>query len=256
MSTDGTPLVEARQLGLRYVSADKETFEALRNVNYSVATGEFLTFIGPSGCGKTTLLKLMSGLIGPSSGRILFRGKDISGPPPGIGMAFQDSLLLPWRNVVDNVLLPIEILRRPTSKDRNKARDLLASVGLKGFETSAWWQLSGGMRQRVSLCRALIRDPEILLMDEPFAALDAFTREDLWGVLQKLRVKIQCTMVLITHQLNEAVFLSDRILVMSRCPGHIVYEEIISAPSPRPNEYTYTPEFIAHVNAIRRRIEH
>src|SRR5262245_17340010 len=125
MSTDGTPLVEARHLGLRYVSEDKETFEALRDVNYSVAAGEFLTFIGPSGCGKTTLIKLMSGLIGPSSGRILFRGKDISGAPPGIGMAFQDPLLLPWRNVVDNVLLPIEIVRRPTSKDRDKARNLL-----------------------------------------------------------------------------------------------------------------------------------
>jgi NitT/TauT family transport system ATP-binding protein len=256
MSTEGTPLVEARQLGLRYVSDGKATFEALREVNYTVTTSEFLTFIGPSGCGKTTLLKLMSGLIGPSSGRMLYKGKDISGPPPGIGMAFQDALLLPWRNVIDNVLLPIEILRRPNSTDREKARDLLASVGLKGFEASASWQLSGGMRQRVSLCRALVRDPEVLLMDEPFAALDAFTREDLWGVLQKLRVKTQCTMVLITHQLNEAVFLSDRILVLSRCPGHIVYEEKIVAPLPRPSEYAYTPEFLAHVNAIRRRIEH
>ncbi len=256
MSPEGTPLIEARKLGLRYVSADNPPFEALLDVNYSVAISEFLSFIGPSGCGKTTLLKLMSGLIEPSSGKILFKGKDISGPPPGIGMAFQDALLLPWRNVIDNVLLPIEIVRRPTTADRNKAHDLLVSVGLAGFETSASWQLSGGMRQRVSLCRALVRDPEILLLDEPFAALDAFTREDLWGVLQKLRVKTRCTMVLITHQLNEAVFLSDRILVMSRCPGRIVYEEKIAAPLPRPAEYAYTPEFIAHVDAIRRRIEH
>ena len=120
---------------------------------------------------------------------------------------FEDALLLPWRNVIDNVLLPVEIVRRPTKTDRDKARDLLASVGLDGFDTSASWQLSGGMRQRVSLCRALIRDPEVLLLDEPFAALDAFTREDLWGVLEKLRLKTRCTMVLITHQLNEAVFL-------------------------------------------------
>lgn len=256
MSPEGTPLVEARQLGLQYASADNVTLEALRDVNYSVAPSEFVTVIGPSGCGKTTLLKLMSGLIEPSKGEILFKGRRISGPPPGIGMAFQDALLLPWRNVIDNVLLPIEIARRPTSADRDTARDLLVSVGLEGFEKSASWQLSGGMRQRVSLCRALVRDPEVLLLDEPFAALDAFTREDLWGVLQKLRVKTRCTMVLITHQLNEAVFLSDRILVMSRRPGRIVYEEKIVAPLPRPAEYAYTPEFIAHVDAIRRRIEH
>ena len=171
-------------------------------------------------------------------------------------MAFQDALLLPWRNVIDNVLLPVEIVRRPTAADHEKARDLLASVGLEGFEASASWQLSGGMRQRVSLCRALVRDPEMLLLDEPFGALDAFTREDLWGVLQKLRVKTRCTTILITHQLNEAVFLSDRILVMSRRPGRIIHEETIDAPLPRPLDFAYTPEFIARVDAIRRRIEH
>jgi NitT/TauT family transport system ATP-binding protein len=256
MLPESTPLFEARHLGLHYESAGSEPIEALRDVSYSVASGEFLSFIGPSGCGKTTLLKLMSGLVAPLSGEILFKGRRISGPPPGIGMAFQDALLLPWRNVVNNVLLPIEIVRRPTSADRDKARDLLASVGLEGFETSASWQLSGGMRQRVSLCRALVHDPEVLLLDEPFAALDAFTREDMWGVLQKLRLKTRCTMVLITHQLNETVFLSDRILVLSRRPGRIVYEETIDAPLPRPAGYAYTPEFIAHVDTIRRRIEH
>lgn len=219
------PLIEARHVGLLYSAADDGTVEALRDLDYAVAPSEFVSFIGPSGCGKTTLLKLMSGLMSPSSGEIRFKGEQVSDPPPGIGMAFQDALLLPWRNVIDNVLLPVEIVRRPTNTDRDKARDLLASVGLDGFDTSASWQLSGGMRQRVSLCRALIRDPEVLLLDEPFAALDAFTREDLWGVLEKLRLKTRCTMVLITHQLNEAVFLSDRILVLSRRPGQIVHEE-------------------------------
>jgi NitT/TauT family transport system ATP-binding protein len=256
MSMESMPLYEARHVGLLYESAGSEPFEALHDVSYSVAPGEFLTFIGPSGCGKTTLLKLMSGLTAPTAGDVLFKGATISGPPRGIGMAFQDSLLLPWRNVMNNVLLPIEVVRRPTSADRDKARDLLASVGLGGFEASASWQLSGGMRQRVSLCRALIRDPEVLLLDEPFAALDAFTREDLWGTLQQLRVKTRCTMVLITHQLNEAVFLSDRILVMSRRPGRIVYEESIQVPLPRPREFAYTPEFIAHVDAVRQKIDH
>jgi NitT/TauT family transport system ATP-binding protein len=250
------PLIEARHVGLLYSAADDGTVEALRDLDYAVAPSEFVSFIGPSGCGKTTLLKLMSGLMSPSSGEIRFKGEQVSDPPPGIGMAFQDALLLPWRNVIDNVLLPVEIVRRPTNTDRDKARDLLASVGLDGFDTSASWQLSGGMRQRVSLCRALIRDPEVLLLDEPFAALDAFTREDLWGVLEKLRLKTRCTMVLITHQLNEAVFLSDRILVLSRRPGQIVHEERVRASVPRPVNYAYSPEFTAHVDAIRRRIEH
>ena len=254
--SESTPLFEASNLGLRFESPDRDAFDALLGVNYSVTAGEFLTFIGPSGCGKTTLLKLMSGLIVPSKGNMLFKGSQISGPPRGIGMAFQDALLLPWRNVLDNVLLPIEIIRRPTPADRDNARDLLASVGLSGFENSASWQLSGGMRQRVSLCRALVRNPEVLLLDEPFAALDAFTREDLWSVLQELRIKTHCTMVLITHQLNEAVFLSDRILVMSRRPGRIVYEERIDLPLPRPREFAYTPEFIGHVDLVRQKIEH
>lgn len=249
-------LIDARNVGVRYAVADAAPFDALKDVNYSIAYSEFVSFIGPSGCGKTTLLKLMSGLAAPSSGEIRFKGRPITDPPSGIGMAFQDSLLLPWRNVIDNILLPVEIARRPNNADREKARDLLTTVGLDGFEKSAAWQLSGGMRQRVSLCRALIRDPEILLLDEPFAALDAFTREDLWNVLQNLRLKTRCTMVLITHQLSEAVYLSDRILVLSRRPGRIVHEENVTAPLPRPANYAYTPEFVHHVDAIRQRIEH
>ena len=238
-----------------FESKGSEAVEALRGVSYSLAPGEFLTFIGPSGCGKTTLLKLMSGLVAPSSGEILFKGQRFSVPPPGIGMAFQDALLLPWRNVIDNVLLPVEIMHRPNSEDRDRALELLTTVGLQGFETSAAWQLSGGMRQRVSLCRALVREPEVLLLDEPFGALDAFTREDLWGVLQELRLKTRCTVVLITHSLNEAVFLSDRVIVLSGRPGQVVHEEKISEPLPRPAEYVYTPEFIDLAGSLRRKIE-
>jgi NitT/TauT family transport system ATP-binding protein len=255
MLSGDTPLFESRKLGLSYDTSPDESFEVLRDISYSLADGEFLCFVGPSGCGKTTLLKLMSGLVAPSRGELLFRGMKFSAPPSGIGMAFQDALLLPWRNVIDNVLLPVEIARRPTAADRDKARDMLASVGLSGFEHSASWQLSGGMRQRVSLCRALVREPEVVLLDEPFAALDAFTREDLWSVLQELRIKTHCTMVLITHQLNEAVFLSDRVIVLSRRPARILHEEVIETPVPRPPEFAYTNKFLAHVDALRQKIE-
>lgn len=250
------PLYEARGVGFAYRSTDGSEVEALRDVSFALSRGEFLSVIGPSGCGKTSLLKLMTGLHKPVQGALMFRGEALDGPPLGIGMAFQDPLLLPWRNVLDNVLLPIEILRRPRGDYVDKAGDLLATVGLAGFEYKSPWQLSGGMRQRVSLCRALIADPEVLLLDEPFAALDAFTREDLWLVLQGLHRKTASTMVLITHQLNEAVFLSDRVFVLSARPGRIVHEEVIGIPKPRDSDMVYAADFVRHVETLRHHIEH
>jgi NitT/TauT family transport system ATP-binding protein len=246
------PLYRASDVGLRYVGAG---VEALRNIEFELEAGEFLSIIGPSGCGKTTLLKMFGGLIAPTSGRFSYKGVPLTEPPEGVGMAFQDPLLLPWRNVLDNVLLPIEVLRRPKRDYADKAAELLRIVGLAGFEHKSSWQLSGGMRQRVNLCRALIADPVVLLLDEPFGALDAFTREDLWLVLQELHGRTACSVVLITHQLSEAVFLSDRVLVLSRRPGRIVHEERIGIPKPRDAETPLTPRFIEHVGAIRRRIE-
>jgi NitT/TauT family transport system ATP-binding protein len=197
----------------------------------------------------------LSGLISPSRGELLFNDRKLDGPPEGIGMAFQDPLLLPWRNVIDNVLLPIEILRLPRQRYVGKAADLLAVVGLAGFETKASWQLSGGMRQRASLCRALINDPQVLLLDEPFGALDAFTREELWLILQELHRRTRGTMILITHQLHEAVFLSDRVVVLSNRPGHIVHEAIIDLPKPRSRDVAYSTEFIGLVDVLRKKIE-
>jgi NitT/TauT family transport system ATP-binding protein len=254
-SAGASPLYQARNLGLRYRTDDGQDVEALREVNYELRRGEFLSVIGPSGCGKTTLLKLMSGLVAPTQGELLFKGQKLVGSPKGIGMAFQDALLLPWRNVIDNVMLPIEILGRPRQEYLAKAEALLTTVGLSGFEKKASWQLSGGMRQRVSLCRALITDPEMLLLDEPFGALDAFTREELWLVLQELHAKAGGTVILITHQLHEAVFLSDRVIVLSSRPGHVVHEQTIGLPKPRPLDVAYTAEFIAYVDALRRKIE-
>jgi len=253
-STPGL-LYRARDVGLQYPGSDGQSVEALRGVDLDLNVGEFLSIIGPSGCGKTTLLKMFSGLIVPSHGHFLFKGEQLEEPPEGIGMAFQDPLLLPWRNVIDNVLLPIEVLRRPREKYLPKAMELLSIVGLEGFEKKSAWQLSGGMRQRVNLCRALITDPVVLLLDEPFGALDAFTREDLWLVLQELHGRTGSTIVLITHQLSEAVFLSDRVLVLSKRPGHVIHEERITIPKPRTLDTALTPEFVDHVGNVRRRIE-
>ncbi len=248
-------LYQIRDVGLCYRDASGHDVEALSRVDCGIARGEFISFIGPSGCGKTTLLKLLSGLISPSRGELLFNDRKLDGPPEGIGMAFQDPLLLPWRNVIDNVLLPIEILRLPRQHYVGKAADLLTVVGLAGFETKASWQLSGGMRQRASLCRALINDPHVLLLDEPFGALDAFTREELWLILQELHRRTRGTMILITHQLHEAVFLSDRVVVLSNRPGHIVHEAIIDLPKQRSRDVAYSTEFIAQVDVLRKKIE-
>jgi NitT/TauT family transport system ATP-binding protein len=250
------PLYEARDLGFAYKSADGAPVEALRGINVALRSGEFLSVVGPSGCGKTSLLKLMTGLYRPGSGELRFRGQPFDRPPAGIGMAFQDPLLLPWRSVLENILLPIEILRRPKKDYLPKAHELIATVGLTGFEGKSPWQLSGGMRQRASLCRALIADPAVLLLDEPFAALDAFTREDLWLVLHELQVKIGSTMVLVTHQMSEAVFLSDRVIVLSRRPGHLVHEEPINLAKPRTSDIVYSAEFKACVDRLRHKIEH
>jgi NitT/TauT family transport system ATP-binding protein len=253
--SESANLYQVRDVDLHYRDANGHDIEALSGIDCAIARGEFISFIGPSGCGKTTLLKLLSGLIRPSRGELLFNSRRLDGPPEGIGMAFQDPLLLPWRNVIDNVLLPIEILRLPRQRFLAKAADLLAAVGLDGFETKASWQLSGGMRQRVSLCRALINDPQVLLLDEPFGALDAFTREELWLTLQQLHRRTRGTMILITHQLHEAVFLSDRVMVLSSRPGHIVHEAIVDLPRPRERDVAYSAAFIAQVDLLRKKIE-
>lgn len=248
-------LYELKNVSLKYGSRKGESVEVLHNLNLSIVQGEFFTVIGPSGCGKTTLLKLMSGLTSPSEGNVNFQGAKVSGPVRGIGMAFQDSLMLPWRSVIDNVLLPIEILNLPKRKYIEKAQEILELVGLVGFENKASWQLSGGMRQRASLCRAMITDPAVLLLDEPFGALDAFTREELWMVLQKLHIRTECTIVLITHQLNEAVFLSDRVIVLSSRPGTIIFERTIPLPKPRNLDVRYSQDFIQIEQSLREQID-
>jgi NitT/TauT family transport system ATP-binding protein len=232
------------------------TVKAIEDVSLDIARGEFIAVVGPSGCGKSSLMKLISGLHPPASGSLTVEGKPVSGPLRSVGMAFQNSNLLPWRSALENVLLPLEIVepyRTGFSKRKyeGKARALLESVGLHGFTEKHPWELSGGMQQRTSICRALIHEPEILMLDEPFGALDAFTREELWCALRDLQAARKVTVMLVTHDLREAVFLADTVYVMSARPGRIVKRRAVDLPRPRDLEVTYTPKFQDIVHELR-----
>jgi NitT/TauT family transport system ATP-binding protein len=229
---------------------------AIDDVSLTIARGEFIAVVGPSGCGKSSLMKLISGLHPPAGGSLTVEGKPVTGPLKSVGMAFQNSNLLPWRTALENVLLPLEIVepyRSDFSKGRYaaKATSLLESVGLAGFTEKHPWELSGGMQQRTSICRALIHEPEILLLDEPFGALDAFTREELWCALRDLQAARKVTVMLVTHDLREAVFLADTVYVMSSRPGRIVRRCAVPMPRPRDLEVTYTQEFQDVVHELR-----
>ena len=228
---------------------------ALQHATLAIESGEFVAVVGPSGCGKSTLLKLVSGLHLPSNGGVIVADREVAGPLSIVGMAFQNPVMLPWRTTLDNVLLPLEIVephasrfRRERQQYERKARDLLAVVGLDGFADHYPWQLSGGMQQRASLCRSLIHEPKLLLLDEPFGALDAFTREELWVVLQTLWERHRFTVILVTHDLTEAVYLADTVHVSSKRPGRIVASQKVALPRPRD---IYAPEFVALVRALK-----
>ena len=234
---------------------------AVEDINLQVKQGEFIAIVGPSGCGKSTFMKLTTGLKMPSKGHILVDGQPVTGPLKISGMAFQASSLLPWRTTLDNVLLPLEIVEPYRSNFKQKreeyaerARKLLGTVGLGGYEDKFPWQLSGGMQQRASICRALIHEPKMLLLDEPFGALDAFTREELWCILRDLWTEQKFNVILVTHDLRESVFLADTVYVMSKSPGRFVVKREIDLPRPRDLEITYTPEFTNIVHELRGHI--
>jgi NitT/TauT family transport system ATP-binding protein len=234
---------------------------AVEAINLNVRQGEFIAIVGPSGCGKSTFMKLTTGLKMPSMGRIRVDGQPVTGPLKVSGMAFQAPSLLPWRTTLDNVLLPLEIVEpyRSQFKDRRKefeqrALKLLETVGLGGYAKKFPWELSGGMQQRASICRALIHEPKMLLLDEPFGALDAFTREELWCTLRDLHAAQKFNVILVTHDLRESVFLADTVYVMSKSPGRFVVQREIDLPRPRDLEITYTPEFTSIVHELRGHI--
>jgi len=224
---------------------------ALDEIDFSVREGEFVVVVGPSGCGKSTLLRILAGLLPQSDGEAFLDGTPITGPRRDIGVVFQSPVLFPWRTVLGNALLPVDVQRLGRATSRPAALDLLKLVGLEGFEDRFPWQLSGGMQQRVALVRALIHDPALLLMDEPFGALDAMTREQMNQELQRIWLERRKTVLFITHSISEAVYLADRVLVMTPRPGRIADELIIDLPRPRGLEVMNTPEFGAYVRRIR-----
>lgn len=242
--------------GLRkeYLTRSAERVLALEDVNLSIVENEFITVVGRSGCGKSTLLKLIAGILPVSRGEIYINKFPVKEPRQDVGMVFQSPVLLPWRNVLENILFPIEIMKLPTNKYQEKARRLIDLVGLSGFENKVPRELSGGMQQRVSICRSLIHDPNILLMDEPFGALDAMTRDELGLELTRIWQQERKTVLFVTHSIPEAVFLGDRVIVMSPRPGRVVKIVPIHLERPRSIEMEFTDEFKHYVMEIRDRI--
>jgi NitT/TauT family transport system ATP-binding protein len=226
--------------------------QALETASFSMETDEFVSILGPSGCGKSTLLMMIAGLVPLSSGRIEINGKQVVGVNPDLGIVFQRDALLDWRTVLRNVMLPVEIRRLNRKLYRERARELLDLTGLEGFEDRYPYELSGGMRQRVAICRALVHSPSLLLMDEPFGALDALTRERMMADLIRIHEKSGTTVLFITHSIPESVFLSDRVIVMSRRPGRIL--EALDVPLPRPRTIAMMedPAFTTSVGHLRR----
>jgi NitT/TauT family transport system ATP-binding protein len=255
-----TGSVDIADVSLTYRGASGGVL-ALQGTTLNVGRGEFAAVVGPSGCGKSSLMKLVTGLVPPNSGEIVIFGDKVRGPVKIAGMAFQNPNLLPWRSVINNVLLPLEIVEPHRSKFRQQkayyrgeATALLKTVGLDGFGERYPWELSGGMQQRASLCRALIHHPALLMLDEPFAALDAFTREELWCVLRDLWQKIGFTVILVTHDLREATFLADKIHVMSARPGRIMLTKSVDLPRPRDLDICFEPRFTDIVHELRAKI--
>lgn len=252
--------VELQGVSLTY-RLGKESTPALADATFAIEKGEFIAVVGPSGCGKSTIMKLVTGLLPATGGEVRVAGKKVTGPIKGVGMAFQNPTLMPWRTTMDNILLPMEVVephkrqfRRSRAQYEAQAMKLLETVGLADFARKFPWQLSGGMQQRSNLCRALIHAPELLMLDEPFGALDAFTREELWGVMQALWLEKRFTGVLVTHDLREAVYLADTVYVMSRRPGRIVMAKKIDMPRPRTLATTFEPKFVEIVHELRDRI--
>lgn len=255
--------VELEKVGVTFGQGPEQT-EALQPTSLTISQGDFLAFVGPSGCGKSTILKLVSELLSPTTGNIFFSGRELGAKPVRVGMAFQSASLLPWMSVRDNVMLPLKIVppfktdfrKKKNGEYRERADALLAQVGLEDFADKSPWQLSGGMMQRANLCRALIHDPDLLLLDEPFGALDQFTREELWQTLQDLWIERKSTVMLVTHDLREAAYLANRICVMSPRPGRIIDDRQVSFARPRPIDVTFEADFVTLVQELRNLIIH
>jgi NitT/TauT family transport system ATP-binding protein len=252
------PLISLEGAGIIY-GRGANAVEALTPTDLDIEKGDFVALVGPSGCGKSTILKLVANLIRASSGHVFVGGREVGAERVGIGMAFQNPTMLPWLRIRDNIMLPLKIVEpfrsefraKRKTEFRDRAEALLEVVGLKGFGDKFPWQLSGGMLQRANLCRALIHDPALLLLDEPFGALDQFTREELWAILQQLWMDRKPTVILVTHDLREAAYLATRVCVMSARPGRIVADDVVPFARPRTLDMTFDPEFVALTQRLR-----
>jgi NitT/TauT family transport system ATP-binding protein len=249
------PLIEVERVGKVYPAADGRPVRAITSVSFSVGAGEFIAILGPSGCGKSTLLMMVAGLLAPTEGRVLVRGRPLTEPQNDFGIVFQDPVLFPWRTVQSNVELPAEVAGIPRAQRAENAVAIIGLVGLAGFESKFPDELSGGMQQRVAIARALSLKPSLLLMDEPFGALDAITREQMNLELQRISLQSKATVIFVTHSLSEAVFLADRVLVMSGRPATLRESLPVGVPRPRPLEFTATEAFGKHLSHLRRLLE-
>jgi NitT/TauT family transport system ATP-binding protein len=257
----GKPVIDLERVNVTFGGENNKTV-ALTETSLRIENGEFVALVGPSGCGKSTILKLVAGTLSPSAGHIFVTGREIGANEVRIGMAFQNPTLLPWLNVRDNVMMPLKIVppfkrdfaKKKKGEYRDRAEALLAIVGLSGFGDKFPWQLSGGMQQRASLCRALIHDPTLLLLDEPFGALDQFTREELWEIMQNLWIEKKPTVLLVTHDLKEAAYLASRICVMQARPGRIIEDSVVPFARPRTIDVSFEPEFVSLTQRLRERI--
>lgn len=254
--------VRLENVTVRYGRDAAQSVHALDETNLRIGQGDFIALVGPSGCGKSTILKLVGGLIPATQGYVYVAGREVGAEPVRIGMAFQNPTMLPWLKIRDNVMLPLKIVppfrkdyrRKRKGEYRDRVEALLEQVGLGGFSDKYPWQLSGGMLQRASLCRALIHEPQLLMLDEPFGALDQFTREELWGVMQDLWISRKPTVVLVTHDLKEAAYLANRICVMQARPGRIIDDNEVPFARPRTVAMTYDPDFVSLTQRLRELI--
>jgi NitT/TauT family transport system ATP-binding protein len=245
-----TPILTIRNLSAVFPD-NNGGLRALEDISFDVDAREFVCVLGSSGSGKTTLLRILAGLIPQTSGSFLFR----DGDQPSIGMVFQQSNLMPWRTVLDNIKLPLEVLNIDPQSARLKTHEMIELVGLQGFEDSLPRDLSGGMAQRVAIARALIHDPDLLLLDEPFASLDAMTRERMWNELSRIWQARQKTVIMVTHSINESLFLADRVLVLTQRPGKVKLDLKVDLPRPRTDDIRYTPHFGKLARKLREAIE-
>jgi NitT/TauT family transport system ATP-binding protein len=256
MTTPSSYMIELRGVTHAY-KTKAGPLPVLDNLNMAVPENSFCAVVGPSGCGKSTLTRLVSGLMKPNEGQVWLHNKLVTSPRPTVGMAFQNPVLLEWRTILQNILLPLEIVKSPMSKAQatERAHYLLDLVGLNGFAEKRPSELSGGMRQRASLCRSIIHKPDVLILDEPFGALDAFTREDLWCTMHDLREQEPFTCMLITHDLRESVFLADQVIVMSGRPAHAQYVLDVDIPAKRTLDDLYAPKAVEMLATLRHQIQ-